>query len=108
MASDRDSLARLTNEIFTPFGRISPVWVHFGYKKDSAGALIKGTRAYCKLCHQAIAHGGGTTNLKNHLRLNHSSEYTNLFHDDENVDGKQHKIEDFRHPAATVTDKTSC
>ena len=66
MALDRDSLARSTNEIFTPFGRIFPVWVHFGYKKDY-GALIKGTRTYCKLCRHAIAHGSGMTNLKNHL-----------------------------------------
>ena len=56
------------------------------------------------LSSQAIAHGGGTTNLKNHLRLNHPSEYTNLSHDDENVDVKQHKIEDFTRPAAIVTE----
>ena len=64
--------------------------------------MIKGTRAYCKLCCQAVAHGGGATNLKNHLRLNHPSEYTNLFPGDENVDEKQHKIEDFARPTATV------
>ena len=102
MASEINSQARSTNEIYTPFGQISPIWIHFSYKKDFAGALIKETRAYYKLCRQAIAHGGGITNLKNHLRLNHSSEYTNLFHDDENVDEKQHKIENFTHPAATV------
>ena len=102
MASDNDSYTRSKNDIFTPFGRISPVWIHFGYKKDSAGVLIKGTRAYCKLCCQTVAHGGGTTNLKNHLRLNHPSEYTNLFPGDENVDEKQHKIEDFARPTATV------
>ena len=46
-----------------------------------------------------IAYGGGTTNLKNHFR---PSEYNNLHHDDENVDGKHHKIENFTHLAATV------
>ena len=61
-----NSQACLTNESYTPFGQISPVWIHFGYKKDTAGALIKGTCAYYKLCRQAIAHRCGTTNLKNY------------------------------------------
>ena len=57
---------------------------------------------YCKLCCQAIAHGGGITNLKNYLCLNHLSEYLNLFFDDKVVDEKQHKIVDFARLAATV------
>ena len=84
MATDSDSSLGCNNQIVTPFGRLSPVWRHFGYKKDTAGNLIKGVRAYCKLCNQAIAHGGGTTNLRNHLRLNHPSEYLNIFPDDKN------------------------
>ena len=86
------------NEIVTPFGRISPVWKQFGYKKDASGNFIKGTRAYCKLCSQGVAHGGGTTNLRNHLCLNHPSEYSNLFPDDGKVEEKQSKIKDFVRP----------
>ena len=33
----------------------------------------------CKICAQKVAHGGGTINLKNHLRTNHRAEYEELF-----------------------------
>ena len=36
---------------------------------------LKGSRASCTLCRQKVAHGGGTTSLKNHLRTKHCSTY---------------------------------
>ena len=102
MAEETDVRVHSKNEICSPHGRISPVWKHFGYKKDSTGNLVKGPRAYCKLCTQAVAHGGGTTNLKSHLRLNHPSEYSNLFPDENANENKQPKIEEFTRPVATV------
>ena len=35
-------------------------------EKDNSGKLLKGSGAICKLCKQKVAHGGGTTNLKEH------------------------------------------
>ena len=101
--SSTRSSVHCNDKSVTPFGRISPVWRHFGYKKDTTGNLIRGTRAYCKLCGQAVAHGGGTTNLRNHLCLNYPSEYSNLFPDDEKVEDKQSKIEEFIRPAMHTT-----
>jgi len=90
------------DEIFTLFGRISPIWKHFRYKKDSTGNLVKAPRAHCKLCFQSVAHGDGTTNLRSHLHLNHLAEYSNLFPDEKANKNKQPKIEEFTLPAATV------
>ena len=39
---------------------------------------LKGSRTICTLCKQKVAHGGGTTNLKNHLRTKHCSTYVRL------------------------------
>ena len=50
-------------EIVTPTNRSAAVWKYFGFKKDSSGKLLKDDRAICKQCRQAVAHGGGTTNL---------------------------------------------
>ena len=36
---------------------------------------LKGSRTICTLCKQKVAHGGGTTNLKNRLRTKHCSTY---------------------------------
>ena len=47
MAEDnaaQDALSSSTsynNEIVTPFGRISPVWKQFGYKKDASSNLSR-------------------------------------------------------------------
>ena len=47
-----------------------------------------------------VTHGGGTTNLRNHLCLNHSSEYLLLYPPEENdnsvkADTTQSRMEDF-------------
>jgi len=67
-----------TEDIFTPANRSSPVWKHFGFKKDSSGRLLKDARAICKQCKHGVAHGGGTMNLRSHLRVNHPSLYDEL------------------------------
>ena len=36
-----------------------------------------------------MSHSGGTTNLKNHLRLHHRSEYRQLFSDEKEDEGQQ-------------------
>ena len=83
MAEENEAAcALLWNYLFIPSGRVSPVWKHFGYKKDSTGSLVKGPCTYCKLCFQLVARGGGTINLRSHLCLNHLSEYSNLFTDE--------------------------
>ena len=65
-------------EIFTPGNRSATVWKYFGFKKDSSGKLLKDNLALCKQCKVRVAHGGGTTNLCNHLRVNHPSLYEEL------------------------------
>jgi len=45
----------------------SVVWKYFGVKKNSSGPAQRDKRITCKLCAHKVAHGGGTTNLKNHL-----------------------------------------
>ena len=57
----------------------SAVWKHFGVEKSSNGAVHKDKYVTCKLCSQKVAHGGGTTNLKNHLRSNHRAQYEELY-----------------------------
>ena len=68
-----------TSDIVTPPNRTATVWRHFGFKKDENRKLIKGDRALCKVCGSSVAHGGGTTNLRNHLRAVHSTIYYVLF-----------------------------
>ena len=65
--------------VVSPSSRTAVVWKHFGFSKDENGKLVKDSRAICKLCGQKVAHGGGTTNLKNHLRTKHRSTYDELF-----------------------------
>lgn len=48
------------------------------FKKDSSGKLLKNACAICKQCKYRVAHSGGTTNLHNHLRVNHPSLYNEL------------------------------
>ena len=66
-------------EIVTPSNRTAAVWKHFGFRKDSHGKLMKSDRAVCKICHKSVSHGGGTTNLRNHLKAVHSTVYYELF-----------------------------
>jgi len=57
----------------------SPVWKYFGVEQNSSGAAERDKYVTYKLCGQKVAHGGGTTNLKNHLQTNHCKEYDELF-----------------------------
>ena len=91
---------KMAEIIVSPTGRSARVWIHFGFKKDSSGKIDKSKYAVCKLCNALVAHGGGTTNLRNHLRLNHSLEYLLLYPPEENsnspkVDAIQSRMEDF-------------
>ena len=66
----RAKIDSASHSVISPFSHISMVWKHFGFEKDNSEKLVKGAWATCKLCMQKIAHGSGTTNLKNHLRTN--------------------------------------
>ena len=73
-----------SHSVVSPSSRISVVWKHFGFEKDDRGKLVKGAWATCKLCMQKVAHGSGTTNLKNHVRTKHRStlvlpRYKNIY-----------------------------
>ena len=73
-------LRYMCSYIVTPLANKAPVWRHFGYMKDLAiGKTAVGNKVTCKLCRVAVAHSGGTTNLKNHLRSHHRPRYTELF-----------------------------
>jgi len=60
----------------------SVVWKYFGVEKNSSGAAERDKHVTCKLCAQKVAHGSGTTNLKNHLRTNHRKKFDQLFEND--------------------------
>ena len=51
----------------------SVVWTWFGYGKNDA----EQTKPVCKICRRSVpARTGSTTNLFNHLRRHHPSDYT--------------------------------
>lgn len=62
----------------------SVVWKYFGIEKNSSGAAQRDRRVTCKLCAQKVAHGGGTTNLRNHLKTNHRVEFEELYGNETN------------------------
>ena len=70
---------KMADTIVSPTRRSARVWKHFGFKKDTSGRIDRSKHAVCKLCNASVAHGGGTTNLRNHLRLNHHAEYLLLY-----------------------------
>ena len=85
-----------TEAIVTPQANRAPVWCYFGYTKDATGKVVTGKKVKCKLCRADVAHSGGTTNLKNHLRSHHRAEYTALYSDDDPVPGQsQQKMDVF-------------
>ena len=57
----------------------SVVWKYFGVEINSSGAAERDGRVTCKLCAQKVVHGGGTTNLRNHLKTNHRTEFEELY-----------------------------
>jgi len=67
-----------SSSILSPPSNTSAVWQHFGSAKDDHRKLLNDSQAICKLCGQKVAHGGGTTNLKNHLRTKHYPTYNEL------------------------------
>ena len=52
---------------------VSPLCGNISVSKRTTA--LKGSRAICTLCRQKVAHGGGTTNLKNHLRTKYRLMY---------------------------------
>ena len=69
----------MADTIVSPTGRSARVRKHFGFKKDTSGRIDRSKHAVCKLCNASVAHGGGTTNLQNHLCLNNHAEYMYCF-----------------------------
>ena len=62
----------------------SLVCEYLGIKKNSNGIAQRDKCITCKICTQKVTHGGGgTTNLKNHLRTNHRAEYEELFENEQ-------------------------
>ena len=92
MHAQTDCVFKMAENIVTPVGRSTCVWMHFGFKYKSKHAI-------CKLCNASVVHGGGMINLRNHLRLNHSSEYLLLLPPEEKPnslkDAAQSRMEDF-------------
>jgi len=75
MASGQQSVI----ELKTPTGKVAAVWTYFGYRVDATtGKLKRGGKPMCKLCKTEISNCGGTTNLWNHLRSIHPTEYREL------------------------------
>ncbi|XP_011406608.1 PREDICTED: zinc finger BED domain-containing protein 1-like [Amphimedon queenslandica] len=79
--------------IVSPTGRSSLVWKYFGFAKDCDGTLSK-EKAVCKLCSQKVAHGGGTTNMKNHLKTKHLAEF-NMLYQEEPTTSSQSSLDAF-------------
>ena len=82
--SNHSSAAALDLAVYSSRQK-SAVWKYFGVEKNRSGAAERDKRVTCKLCAQKVAHGGGTTNLKNHLRTNHRKEYDELYESDLNL-----------------------
>ena len=88
---------KMAESIVSLIGQSTCVWKYFIFKKDFSD---KSKHAVCKLCNVSVTHGGGITNLRNRLCLNHSSEYLLLYSPEENnnsvkVDMTQNRMEDF-------------
>ena len=76
---------------------------YFGYMKDlTTGRPAVGKKDTCKLCLLKVAHSGGTTNLKNHLRSYHRPEFRNLYSDNLAEVQSQPKMDVFCKPSRTV------
>ncbi|XP_072552290.1 uncharacterized protein [Salminus brasiliensis] len=65
-------------DLHPPIGQYdSTLWEHFGYRKDSEGALQEDGAPFCKHCLRKLVSKGETTrNMRQHLKENHSSLYT--------------------------------
>ena len=83
----------MATNIVSPVGRSSLVWKHFGFVKDSDGTIQR-EKAVCKLCLQKVAQGGGTTNMRNHLKTKHLTEFNALYLE-EPSSSSQTSLDDF-------------
>ena len=96
-------MAELAEAIVTPSANKAPVWRYFGYRKDvGTGKIAVGKKVTCKLCRVEVAHSGGTTNLRNHLRSHHRPEYAELFDDDLGNSERQRPMDTFCKPSRKV------
>ena len=85
-------------EIISPPNQSSPIWKYFGYQTDHHGKIIKSDRVICKVCKFRPAHGGGTSNMMNHLLVHHPTLYYKLYPDklvDVQGKGKQATMDAF-------------
>ena len=48
----------------------SKAWIHFGFKKDSMGKLVK-DKGFCRICRSSIAYSENTSNQTYHLQKQH-------------------------------------
>ncbi|XP_022533222.2 uncharacterized protein LOC103043043 isoform X3 [Astyanax mexicanus] len=65
-------------DLHPPSGQYdSTLWEHFGYRKDSEGALQEDGAPFCKHCTRKLVSKGETTrNMRQHLKENHSDIYS--------------------------------
>ena len=93
---DSSSSSSVSSQIVSPSTETSLVWKHFGFPVDDKGKIVKDSKVVCKLCNQKIAHGGGTTNLRTHLKAKHRSMFDQLFPSSSSEN--QSSIDAFLHP----------
>ena len=93
-----DSCQSTSPLVVSPSSRTSAVWKYFGFMKDDHGKLVKDSCTICKLCSQKVTHGGGTTNLKNHLQPKHRAIYNEVVVSNSS-EGEQRSLDAFVRPA---------
>ena len=54
------------------------MYMYFSFKKDISGKILKCDSAFCTVCKQGVAHGGGIINLKSYHLTNYRSVYNDL------------------------------
>lgn len=57
----------------------SPIWAHFGFKPDGNGKPENLDEPVCRICGKTVfVTNANTTNLRNHLKINHPAAYAAL------------------------------
>ena len=69
--------------------RTSRVWEFFDEPVTVSDGERDVKKLPCKLCHQQLADGGGTTNLLSHLQAKHSEEYKRCAPSQDRSTGRQ-------------------
>ena len=62
----------------------SKVWKYFGFEQNTNELGVKSvdkSKAVCRLCRKKFTYTRGTTNLNNHIRSQHSTEYASEHRD---------------------------